>query len=78
MNTQKAAEDMFLSVRSSLKPTRDHEGKSAGHALWMLRGIILGYVQHEKAHRWLGYAQGILVLQGLVTLRAAKEINVKA
>ncbi len=54
---------------------RDLKGQSVGHAVWMLSGIILGYIQDAKAHRWLGYAQGILVAQNKTTLEDVKNIN---
>lgn len=57
------------------KPIHDPKGLSANHALWMLQGISLGYVQHEKAHRWLGYAQAILVVGKVATMNDMKLIN---
>lgn len=57
---------------------RDLDGETPEHAMWMLQGIQWGYIQGEKAHRWLGYAQAILVHTGWLTLCAAKEINRKA
>jgi len=57
---------------------RDPRGRSINHAKWMLEGIAWGYVQGEKAHRWLGYAQAIVVEQGFATLDKVKEINHRA
>lgn len=76
MNTERAAELMLDEVRD--KPCcagRSENGDTADHACWMLEGIRDGYIQHEKAHRWLGYAQGLLVSHGLLTLDRAKWIN---
>lgn len=55
--------------------SRDSEGQGIEHALWMLVGITLGYIQDEKAHRWLGYAQSILVESGRMSLEELKNIN---
>lgn len=45
------------------------------HITWMLEGIIAGYVQHEKAHRWLGWAQGVIVSRKIKTVQTMKQIN---
>ena len=46
------------------------------HVTWMLNGIELGYVQYEKAHRWLGWAQcAICINQKGVDLDTFKSIN---
>jgi hypothetical protein len=57
---------------------RDPEGVSVEHAAWMLYEIINGTVSGRKAHRWLGYAQGILVMSGRLTLEQAKLANKRA
>ncbi len=54
---------------------RDPNGKTLAHARWMLNGISVGYIQFEKAHRWLGYAQAIIVSHGAATLDELKDIN---
>ena len=57
---------------------RDSSGNSIEHARWMLSGIIEGYIQHEKAHRWLGYAQALIVMLGESSLDEMKRINQRA
>ena len=57
--------------------TRD-EPASKDHLLWMLDGIGFGYIQHEKAHRWLGYVQGVMAARECIDLRTLKNINKKA
>lgn len=52
------------------------DGKGAGHALWMLNKIVDGQIDGEKGHRWLGYAQGVLVSEGFLSLEQAKIANV--
>ncbi len=73
MNVQEAAELTLAKVKGSME--RDPEGKTLAHARWMLGGIIAGYIQHEKAHRWLAYAQAIIVLNGDATLNEIKAAN---
>jgi len=76
MNTQRAAERTIEKIDiSEYWTSRAADGKTIGHALWMLEGIVQGYIQHEKAHRWLGYAQGILVSNGATNLEAMKLAN---
>jgi hypothetical protein len=79
MNIEQAAESTIERVDTGKYwESRDLKGRTVGHALWMLRGIVDGYIQHKKAHRWLGYAQGILVSEGCVTLEAMKNVNKNA
>lgn len=49
--------------------------KHPEHLAWMLDGIIIGYIQHEKAHRWLGFVQGMLVAQGKFSVYELKIVN---
>ena len=48
---------------------------SKEHIKRMLKGIIGGCVQHEKALRWLCWAQSIICRQGLASLEELKLIN---
>lgn len=89
MNLVKAAHNMELVVQAGLKAAtgsetdvnaamtrlRNTEGKGLEHALWMLNEIIEGKVSHEKGHRWLGYAQGLLVADGRASLESCKYAN---
>ena len=76
MDIMKAASDTRDCIVTSEYPSeRDPEGITLNHAVWMLSGICLGYVQCEKAHRWLGYAQGLLVVHQQLTLEQVKGIN---
>jgi hypothetical protein len=45
------------------------------HIEWMLEGIEGGYIQDEKAHRWLGWAQGVICALQHVPLDVFKRIN---
>ncbi len=81
MNVIRAASATFSSYchgfdpEAQVKPEKDNSGKTVGHALWMLDGIISGYAQKEKAHRWLGYAQALLVCHDAVSLDECKIAN---
>ena len=57
---------------------RDPEGKTYAHAMFMAFEIMEGRVAGDKAHRWLGYAQGILVGQEVMSLDDAKRLNKEA
>ena len=79
MNLERAAELTLEAVfKQPCSARRSETGEGANHACWMLEGIREGYIQHEKAHRWLGYAQGLLVSHGMLTLDEAKSINQRA
>ncbi|MBW2675105.1 MAG: hypothetical protein JRD89_17130 [Deltaproteobacteria bacterium] len=81
MNVQKAAREMRQIIKNcdpAFEPARSEDGKGVDHALWMLEGIIAGYIQHEKGHRWLGYAQAICVVEEVGTLDDMKQTNVSA
>ncbi len=57
---------------------RDPEGQSQAHAVWMLQMLCTNEIEGNKAHRWLGYAQGILVILGVGTLNQMMEANKRA
>lgn len=58
-----------------LEPARSSEGNDGNHAAWMLHEIIDGNVEGEKAHRWLGYAQALLVVADELSLEECKMLN---
>lgn len=62
-------------VLENITAEKDLEGKSLEHAAWMLEEIVSKKIEGEKAHRWLGYAQGLLVLEGKATMADFREIN---
>ena len=78
MNAQLAAAEIIELIEENYSYQRDAGGKSIEHAHWMLIGIAQGYVQHEKAHRWLGYAQALLISGHVTTLEEMKAINRRA
>ncbi len=77
MNTQTAAVHLLekLSVPALTQGRRNPEATGVAHAIWMLEGIADGYIQHDKAHRWLGYAQALVICDKLLSLEEMKEIN---
>ncbi len=75
MNTVEAARASLVLIEGNLRAEHDPSGDTLTHAKWMLHGIFSGYIQHEKAHRWLGYAQALMVVNDVVTLDKLKEIN---
>lgn len=88
MDTAKAAR-LTMEVRNSkdkeegldgdpIQTVRNEEGRGVNHAYWMLTEIVLGNVTEEKAHRWLGYAQALLVAEDELTLEECKAINKEA
>lgn len=48
---------------------------SSEHLLWMIAQVINGKVKGYKAHRWLGYMQGVVVTLGVGTLEDMKQLN---
>jgi len=47
---------------------------SLKHLNWMMCEIATRRVDGEKAHRWIGYAQGVLIAQSHMTLDEARVI----
>lgn len=74
MNVQKAAINTLEFVK--VEPIRQASGTGPQHASWMLHGIAMDYIQNEKAHRWLGYAQAILVVERFASVGDMKKANV--
>jgi hypothetical protein len=62
--------------KSSAPDTNGEFGKD--HLYAMIDKIESGEVAGEKAHRWLGYLQGVLVATGGTTLEEMKLVNVRA
>lgn len=75
MNTVIAAENALTFIAQDVIACRDEDGRTLSHAKWMLEGITSGYIQYEKAHRWLGYAQAILVGRKVASLSDMKRAN---
>lgn len=76
--SRSAAYHTLRPLQSLFAPERSEAGIGSPHACWMLSEIAEGRVTGRKAHRWLGYAQGLLVSYGMMTLDQAKRINHQA
>jgi hypothetical protein len=59
-----------------ISPIRDPFGLTLEHQLWLLTEVANSGVLGEKAHRWLSFAQGVLVSRGCVSLEDCKYANV--
>lgn len=57
---------------------QDPEGNSLSGGLWLLHQCLSKVVTGNKAHRWLGYGQALLVVHGAITLEQAKMANKQA
>lgn len=53
----------------------DGDRKDFGHLLWMLDQIRTGVVTDHKAHRWLGFVQGILIANHLTTVDVERDFT---
>lgn len=51
---------------------------SIEHLFEMIEAIESGEVSGEKAHRWLGWIQGVVCCRGNATLEELKSINFAA
>lgn len=52
----------------------DYHGRYP-HLLWMCEEILSGAVDGEKAHRWIGFIQGVLWDDCQYTIAQMKEQN---
>ena len=81
MIPSKAAQSLLSLLRETgqyVPPVRERNGKGLAHAIWLLEGIHKEYIEEEKAHRWLGYAQAILVTEDIADLSSMKHVNMVA
>lgn len=81
MDVVRAAQNTDILLSKSypdIPALRAINGQSSAHARWCLGEVANGNITGEKAHRWLGYAQGVLVQNGHLTLEACKHANVLA
>lgn len=64
-----------LAQNRSVNGRQNPYGEGWPNAVWMLCGIRDGYIKGLKAHRWLGYAQGVLVQAGEISLQGCEDVN---
>jgi hypothetical protein len=53
----------------------DIEGRSNEHLQSLLKEIIAGKTTGAKAHRYIGWVQGVLCMKGIMSLNEAKNLN---
>lgn len=51
-------------------PVRDENGKTLHHAAWMMDNLP---EEQDKRDRWVGYAQCLLVMHGVVSLDQMRD-----
>ena len=74
MDVKIAAQKTGKLIDSTSLPLLNTEyGKDHLHE--MVNKIICGEISGEKAHRWLGYLQGVIVVGGGASLEQIKQIN---
>ena len=61
-------------IRYTDNEVADHHGRYP-HLLWMCDEILNGNVTDEKAHRWLGFIQGVLWDDCAYTISQMKDHN---
>lgn len=44
------------------------------HLCWMLTHILTMDVTDTKAHRWLGFVQGVMAVKGLIDVDTEREL----
>ncbi len=74
MNTKIAARDLWKLVDKSKLPDK-HDEYGKDHLKYMLDKLMLGDIEGEKAHRWIGWVQGCICVGGGADLETLKRIN---
>lgn len=79
MDVKQASKSMrpYL-VKCKNTPMEGGDATSVEHLAAMLTSIETGSVSGEKAHRWLGWAQGVICCRGGATLEELKNSNLSA
>ena len=57
--------------------SQDSPGCTQEHIVKILEQVVYGEVTGAKAHRFIGWAQGVLCMEGYLTLNDARNINRK-
>ena len=70
--------DLFNWYSPEHKFTQNKPGCTQEHLVNILNQVIDGNVSGSKAHRFIGWAQGVLCMEGYLTLDDARNINRKA
>lgn len=78
MDIKKAATAMRPFLEKCTDETQGGDATSISHLVYMIEKIESGEVSDEKAHRWLGWIQGVVCCGGGATLEEMKAINFAA
>lgn len=65
-------------VGDDIQPIRSIEGDETNpiHIIWMINQIRDDKLtNHNQAHRWLGFIQGVLITKGLTTVTEERELT---
>lgn len=65
-------------VGDDIQPVRPMEGDETNpvHIIWMINQIRDDKLtNHNQAHRWLGFIQGVLITKGLTTVTEERELT---
>lgn len=66
---------MLEATGAHVPATPEPEGRDSTHLLWMLNEIRTGAVTGDKAHRWLGYVQGMMIADNLTSVQAERDFT---
>lgn len=73
--TLKELDEILSDGYVNLEIKRDPEGKTRNHLKWMINEMKTKEFSQGKFNRWLGYIQGVMVVQGLTSLNKERERN---
>ncbi len=77
MDIATVAHNLLNFVEKSTLPNK-HDEYGKDHLNWMLNKLIINDITGSQAHRWIGWVQGCLCMDGVATLEEMKKINYEA
>lgn len=77
LKSREELRDAMLGLLVDVAPVRDPEGRTLGHARWMLENLPAGTGTRarDRRCRWIGYAQALLVIRGRATLDELRSMT---
>ena len=78
MNVKRVATELRDIANERLPDNLNNEFEESGgktHMIYMCSKIMVGDVEGEKAHRWIGWIQGCLYMNGAASLEEMKLVN---
>jgi hypothetical protein len=72
-----SAKGPVVPIRANLADAGPPQVTSLAHILWMCDEIdrFVDEGRHEKANRWIGFAQGALWIIGAASIDESRQIN---